>query len=87
MHEPIVRFFTPEAEALNKNGTFYTDNGAVDCSEGVPHVEWNLNTAKNYLEMPDRVKRIERNLERVSDSLFARAKLYGRPNSLHSCHC
>jgi hypothetical protein len=74
LHEPIVRYYNPEAEALTKLGTFYTENGSLDCSDGVPHVEWKLETARNYLEMPNRIKRIEENLEKFSDSLIVFAE-------------
>lgn len=74
LHEPIIRFYNAEAEALNKLGTFYTKEGSIDNSDDVPHVEWNVKTAQNYLEMPNRIKRIEENLEKVSDSLLVFAK-------------
>ena len=74
LHKPIIRFYTDEAESLNKFGTFFSRNGSIDCSDGVSHVEWNIETAKNYLEMPNRVKRIEDCLERVSDGMLVFAK-------------
>ena len=74
LHKPIIRFYTDEAESLNKFGTFFSRNGSIDCSDGVPHVEWNIETAKNYLEMPNRVKRIEDCLDRVSDGMLVFAK-------------
>jgi hypothetical protein len=74
LHEPIIRFYTPEAEALSKLGTYYTKDGSLDCSDGVPHLEWKIETARNYLEMPSRVKRIEENLEKFSDNLLAFAE-------------
>jgi hypothetical protein len=74
LHKPIFRFYTAESETLNKLGTFYTKDGSIDGSDGVPHVEWNLETAKNYLEMPNAIKRIEGNLERCAKSLLLFSK-------------
>jgi len=83
IHKPIFRFYTSEAEILSKHGIFYTSNGSVDCSDGVPHVEWNPETAKNYIEMPNRVKRIEKNIESISDNLLTFIKLIDRINQMH----
>ena len=77
LHKPIFRFYTPEAEALNETlGTIYTKNGSIDHSppDAIPHVEWNYETAKNYLEMPNRIRNIEKNQEAVMDSLLVFAK-------------
>ena len=71
----IFRFYTPEAERLSKKGTVYTSNGSIDCSDGVPHVEWNFQTAKNYIEMPNKVEKIEKNIESVSKSMLTFVEL------------
>lgn len=72
LHKPIFRFYTSEAEVLNQFGTFYSENGSIDSSppEKIPHIEWNLETAKNYLDMPNKINRIDKNLGRVSDSML-----------------
>ena len=76
LHRPMFKFYTPESEVLNSLGTFSTDDGSIDHSppEGISHVEWDYEAARNYLEMPNRLKRVERNLELVSDSMAAFAR-------------
>ena len=80
LHEPIVRFFTPEAKELNKHGTVVVEGiASLDHSppENLPHLEYRgVLNIKNYLLMPIRVARIEqkvdsleRNLESLTNSL------------------
>jgi hypothetical protein len=79
LHKPIFHFCTPEAEVLNQYGTVTTENGALDNSrpEKEPHVEFRgIETARNYIDMPNRLKRVEVkvddlqvNLRRVVDAL------------------
>lgn len=68
LHKPIVKFYTPEAEILNKlYGTVSTEDGSLDSSlpDKIPHVEWNIETAKNYLEMPKRIRDISDRLNSI----------------------
>lgn len=73
LHEPIVRFFTPEAKELNKCGTVVVDGiGSLDHSppENLSHLEYRgLVNIKNYLLMPIRVARIEQKVDSLEKSL------------------
>ena len=80
LHEPIVRFFTPEAKELNKHGTVVVEGiGSLDHSppENFAHLEYRgLVNIKNYVLMPIRVAKIEqkidfleKNLESLTNSL------------------
>jgi len=67
LHEPIVRFFTLEAQELNKYGTVVVEGiASLDHSppENLAHLEYHgLVNIKNYLLMPIRVARIEQKLD------------------------
>ena len=81
LHKPFFRFFSNEAERLNKMGTFVTKDGSIDHSppERVSHVEFRgADTAKNYLEMPNRVQRIEQMLEKQSENLGVQLREAGK---------
>ena len=70
VHEPVFRFYTREANLLGRFGTFITEKGSVDRSppERVPHVEFKgLSTALNYIEMPDRLERVEKKLDILTE--------------------
>ena len=68
LHKPMFKFYTPEAEEFNKKyGVVSTPEGTIDCSppDKEPHAEWNRNASVNYLEMPNRLKRLEDKLSRI----------------------
>lgn len=68
LHDPIVKFYPPEAEIFNRLfGTVSTEEGSLDNSppDKIPHVEYTLKTAKHYLEMPTRLKEISDKLTRI----------------------
>jgi len=74
VHKPVFRFFSRQADELSKRGTFIGEEGSVDCSppERVPHVEFRgVETARNYLEMPNRVARVEKKLDSIDDRVNA----------------
>jgi hypothetical protein len=67
IRQPKFKFFNPESEILNKQyGSISTEEGDLDHSppDDIAHVEWNRETAKNYLEMPNRLERVEKLLLR-----------------------
>jgi hypothetical protein len=62
LHKPIFKFYTPEARVINRElGTINTPEGSIDCSppDKESHEERPRDSARAYLEMPERVKRIE----------------------------
>lgn len=68
LRKPIYKFYTPEAEFLNRLfGTVTTEEGSLDNSppDKIPHAEWIREAAKNYLRMPNRVKEISDKLNRI----------------------
>lgn len=73
LHKPVVRFHSPEAKILNKYGTVVVDGVAsLDHSppDNIPHVEFQgIENIKNYLEMPNRVARIERQVNSLETHL------------------
>jgi DNA-binding MarR family transcriptional regulator len=73
LHEPIARFYTPEAEELNKFGTVVVEGVAsLDHSppKNLSHLEYQgVSNIKNYLLMPIRVARIEQKLDSLEENL------------------
>jgi len=73
LHEPIARFYTPEAKELNKHGTVVVKGiASLDHSppENLAHLEYQgVSNIKNYLLMPIRVARIEQKLNSLEENL------------------
>jgi len=73
LHEPIARFYTPEAKELNKHGTVVVKGiASLDHSppENLSHLEYQgVSNIKNYLLMPIRVARIEQKLDSIEENL------------------
>lgn len=72
LHKPIFKFYTPESEAFNKElGTISTPEGSIDCSppDKISHEERNRDSARAYMEMPERIKRSDDRLSQIENRL------------------